>query len=279
MSDSESVVLRSHANPTIRRLVRLRDNRTRRREKCLLVDGWRETRQAIEGGLELRGLYLSESTYSAQEFTDIQSFVLQRAKASQSLQMVSEGVMERIAYGNSARGVVAEFREPALSLARLSLCKNPLVLVLDRLEKPGNIGAVFRCADAAGVDAVLLCEGGDLYNPNTIRSSLGTVFKLPAAVGTELEIGGWLEDHGLRPVAARVESSDELWSSDLSGPLAIIMGNEAEGLGERWSNVGGKPVSGIRIPMWGAVDSLNVSVSAAVLLFEARRQRQNLNKN
>ena len=183
--------------------------------------------------------------------------------------------MARIAYGESSRGVVSEFVQPDHSLEDLSLPANALVLVLDSLEKPGNIGAVFRCADAAGVDAVILCGGGsDIYNPNAIRSSLGTVFQIPTAVGSETEVARFLCDQKIRPLAARVESSDELWATDFSGSIAVIVGSEANGLGERWQHDANNVViHGVRIPMFGKVDSLNVSVSAALVLFEARRQR------
>ncbi|GAA4466487.1 TrmH family RNA methyltransferase [Novipirellula rosea] len=285
MSDSEPLILRSPANPTVRRLIRLRDNRTRRREKRLLVDGWRETLQAIDAGLDLVGLYLPESSpadpnhAAAKEETANHDprvrIVIEKAKTSQTIRVVSDAIMSRIAYGESPRGVVSEFVQPDHSLDELSLPPNALVLVLDSLEKPGNIGAVFRCADAAGVDAVILCGGGsDIYNPNAIRSSLGTVFQIPTAVGSESDVARFLCDQKIRLLAARVESSDELWATDFSGSIAIIVGSEANGLGSRWQRDGdGNTIAGVRIPMFGKVDSLNVSVSAAVVLFEARRNR------
>ncbi|WP_372721084.1 TrmH family RNA methyltransferase [Novipirellula sp.] len=285
MSDSEPLILRSPANPTVRRLIRLRDNRTRRREKRLLVDGWRETLQAIDAGLDLVGLYLPESSPADPNHAAAKQetaghdprvrIVIEKAKTSQTIRVVSDAIMSRIAYGESPRGVVSEFVQPDHSLDKLSLPPNALVLVLDSLEKPGNIGAVFRCADAAGVDAVILCGGGsDIYNPNAIRSSLGTVFQIPTAVGSESDVARFLYDQKVRLIAARVESSDELWATDFSGSIAIIVGSEANGLGSRWQRDGdGNTITGVRIPMFGKVDSLNVSVSAAVVLFEARRNR------
>ncbi len=292
MSESEPLVLRSPANPTVRRLVRLRDNRTRRREKRLLVDGWRETLQAIDAGLDLVGLFLPESGIpqprhdspprkrtganpgQAHETDPRISIVIEAAKSSQTLRVVSDAVMAKIAYGESFRGVVSEFVQPDHSLDQLKLPPNALVLVLDSLEKPGNIGAVFRCADASGVDAVILCGGGsDIYNPNAIRSSLGTIFQIPSAVGCEKDVARFLIEQNIRLVAARVESSQELWETDFSGSIAVIVGSEANGLGPRWQHAEGVDIAGVRIPMFGKVDSLNVSVSAAVVLFEAKRQR------
>jgi len=277
MSESKPIVLRSVANPTVRHLVRMRNNRARRKAGRIIVDGWRETSQAIDAGLALCGIYLPEAEAHCGAGPDLDPAiqgVVQHASALGKCTRVSESIMEKIGYGQSFRGVVAEFEHPSMALEELELPAAPLILVLDRIEKPGNIGAVFRCADAAGVDAILLCESHDLFNPNAIRSSLGAVFHVPSASGTENELAGFLAGRSIRVLAARVESSEPLWSADLSGPLAIIVGSEADGLGDRWQRVGDRPVEGIRIPMVGKVDSLNVSVSAAVIAFETNRRRQ-----
>jgi len=276
MTESKPVVLRSTANPTIRHLVRMRDNRARRRAQRVIVDGWRETAQALQAGLELCGVYLPESiAIQAEDHADSSlRHVLALAGAARALHWVSDSVMERIAYGQSHRGIVAEFVQPSLSLASLALPECPLVLILDQIEKPGNLGAIYRSADAAGIDAILLCDSHDLFNPNAIRSSLGSVFHIPSAAGNEQQLGQFLLEHGIRLVAARVESATPLWQSTLTGPLGIILGSEAWGLGTRWLSLGGVPIEGIRIPMLGRIDSLNVSVSAAVIAMEARRQRQ-----
>ena len=196
-----------------------------------------------------------------------------QARREGVLQRVSAEVLQKIGYGQSSRGVVAEFEEPQRTLEMLTLSTAPLVLVLDKIEKPGNLGSVFRCADAAGVDAVILSDSCDLFNPNAIRSSLGTVFRVQAAVATAEQTQTFLYENNIRVLAARVESSVPLWESDLRGPLAIVLGSEANGLSQRWQTVGGSFVEGVRIPMFGAVDSLNVSVSAAVITYEAIRLR------
>ena len=182
-------------------------------------------------------------------------------------------MLEKIGYGQSSRGVVAEFEQPQRTLEMLALPKTPLILVLDQIEKPGNVGSVFRCADAAGIDAVILSDVCDLFNPNAIRSSLGAVFRVPAAVASAEQTLDYFVQHQIRVLAARVESSIPLWESDFVGPLAIVLGREAQGLADRWQNVGSSPIVGVRIPMFGAVDSLNVSVSAAVIAYEAIRVR------
>ena len=285
MTPPEPTVLQSLSNPTVRRLVRMRDNRARRRAAVVLVDGWRETLRAIESGIELRSVYAVE----AESATDSQTSgnvdrqneraeVLAHARKSGTWQPVSPNVLRKISYGQSDRGVVAEFTMPSRTLDSLDLPNAPIVLVLDQIEKPGNVGAVLRCADAAKIDAVILSDCKcDLFNPNTIRSSLGAVFTLPCASESSSSVESFLIKNEIRPLAARVESSSDLWSTDFAGSVAIILGNEANGLANRWQMLGEKPINGVRIPMQGQVDSLNISVAAAVIAFEAIRLRRNVN--
>ena len=287
MSESDPRLITSLNNPAIRRLARYRDNRRRRQGRRVIVDGWRECVRAFQAGLRLCGLYLPHSgadpgqqdsvdpAHIDPAHQDGAASLISHARSLDQLYRVAGKPMQRISYGQSPRGVVAEFLEPDRSLKSLTLPPVPLVLILDQVEKPGNVGAVFRCADAAGLDAVLLCRGpGDLFNPNAIRSSLGAVFTVPAAIGSEDEIAEFLMLSHIRAVAARVESSRSLWETDLTGPLAIIVGSEADGLGDRWQTLGDQAIEGIHLPMAGVVDSLNVSVSAAVLAYEAVRVRR-----
>lgn len=250
----------------------MRDNRSRRRANRILVDGWRETRRAIESGLVPIGVYIVATRSSSDAFSETEQWVRQSCR--DTLCPVSPTVMQKIAYGQSDRGVVAEFQTPHWDLSGLKTPENGLVLVLDGLEKPGNIGAAFRCADAAGADAIILTPStADRFNPNAIRSSLGAVFSVPSAVADESQTREWLVERGYRLCAARVESAQPLWQSDLTSPVAIIIGSEAKGLGENWQSKDNVTVDAIQIPMAGKVDSLNASVSAAVLLYEAQRQR------
>ena len=172
MGASKPIVLHSAANPTVRHLVRMRDNRARRKAERVIVDGWRESCHAFGAGLPLRGLYVSEASADPLQSPDPATRQLcLAAHSAGQFHWVSQPIMQKIAYGQSPRGVVAEFEPREQEISDLQLPPNPLVMVLDRIEKPGNLGAVFRCADAVGVDAVLLCESGDLWNPNAIRSS------------------------------------------------------------------------------------------------------------
>jgi TrmH family RNA methyltransferase len=268
-------VLSSAANPTIRHLLRMRDNRARRKARRVIVDGWSETAQAIDAGLTLCGIYLPEA--ASREAESQRNAAVGRvldAVPPRQISLVSESLMEKIGYGQSFRGVVAEFEQPSRTVEQLELPPSPVLLLLDEIEKPGNVGAVFRCADAAGIDAVLLADSCDLFNPNAIRSSLGSVFHVRSAQGTQQELEQFLDRSGIRVLAARVESSVPLWSADLAGPLAIVLGSEAEGLGDRWRKVGDRNVENVCIPMAGKIDSLNISVAAAVMAFEVDRRRR-----
>jgi TrmH family RNA methyltransferase len=169
--------------------------------------------------------------------------------------------------------VVAVVRSPSATLETLvaSLPPDPLVVVVEAVEKPGNLGAILRTADGAGADAVIAADARtDLFNPNAIRASLGTIFALPVAAGPSSEVLEQLAARGVRLVAARVDTEGTYMDADFRGPLALVLGSEAEGLGSAWDDPRVEPV---RIPMRGAADSLNVSVAAAVLLYEAVRQR------
>jgi RNA methyltransferase, TrmH family len=180
-------------------------------------------------------------------------------------------VLDRLAYGDRAEGLVATVRIPDLGLEGLRLPADPLVVVLEGLEKPGNLGAVLRSADAAGADAVIVADPRtDPFNPNAIRASLGTIFAVPVASGTSDAVRAHLRDVGVTVVAARVDAPLPYTEADLRGAVAIVLGSEAGGLTDAWS---GDDIRAVRLPMLGVADSLNVSVTAAVLLYEARRQR------
>jgi len=185
---------------------------------------------------------------------------------------LSEPLLSRLGYGERNEGCVAVFETPARELASIHLPPNPLLVVLDQLEKPGNIGAVLRSADAAGVDAVILVDCyPDLFNPNTIRSSSGTVFSISLAATNLATAHVWLEQQEIQVFALRVGGSRSLWDCDFRGPTALLVGSESAGLGDRWS---ARQMQSTMIPMRGKADSLNASVASAVCFFEAVRQRR-----
>lgn len=259
----------SRHNPRFRAALALRESRARRSQGRLLVDGAREIGRALDAGVRFPEAWVVPERMGS----DAAQALLPRLHAAGAdLLTTTPALMAALAYGERDDGIVAVALEPPTDLARLSLPEQPLLAVVERVEKPGNLGAVLRSADGAGVDAVIVADPRcDPWNPNAIRASLGTIFRMPLAVCSSEDVVAWLRRQGLRILAARVDGALDYDAADLTGPLAIVMGAEATGLGEAWS---GADVTSVRIPMLGLADSLNVSASAAVLFYEARRQRR-----
>lgn len=179
---------------------------------------------------------------------------------------------EKVAYRGSTEGIIAEVHSVSRSLEDLRLGESPLVMVLESVEKPGNLGAVLRSADAAGADAVIVCDPlTDIWNPNLIRSSVGAVFSVPVAVCTSADAIAFLKERGIHILTAQLQDSEWYYDTDMTGATALVMGTESTGLTQAWRD---SADAHIKIPMLGRLDSLNVSVSAAVLLYEAVRQRK-----
>jgi RNA methyltransferase, TrmH family len=265
---SAAAPLASPSNPRIKAAVRLRDRRTREELGLTIVDGARELRRALDAGVDVVEAFLYEPALAGEDAR----VALDRLRASGvPLHSVTEPAFTKVAFGARVDGLVAVVRPPALDLAALRLPQDPLVVVVEGVEKPGNIGAILRSADGAGADAVIAASPRtDLWNPNVIRASAGTAFSVGLAAGPSSLVLGWLRERSVRIVAARVDGALPYSEADLTGPLAIVLGSEAEGLTRTW---GGPDVTAIRLPMQGVADSLNVSVTAAVLMYEARRQR------
>jgi RNA methyltransferase, TrmH family len=258
----------SRANPRIAAVVALRDRRERDRQGLTVVDGAREIRRALDAGADVVEVYVCEPRLAGPDARAALDAIDQRALSATT---VSEPVFQRIAFGERAEGLLAVVRIPDLDLGRLVLSDDPLIVVIEGVEKPGNVGAILRSADGAGVDALIVSSPRtDPFNPNAIRASAGTIFSVPIAVASSEATLDWLRDRGIRPVAARVGAAMPYAEADLRGPLAIVLGTEADGLSAVWTD---DAVESVGIPMRGVADSLNVSVSAAVLLYEARRQR------
>jgi TrmH family RNA methyltransferase len=257
----------SAANPRIREAVRLRERRERARTGLTLVDGAREVARALDGGAEFVTAFVDGPALAAAD-----SNLAERLRAaSVPTTAVSSEVLAKLSFGDRSEGVVAVVRIPRRDLDGLVLPDDPLLVVVEGVEKPGNVGAILRSADGAGANGLIAADPRtDLYNPNAIRASLGTIFAVPVAEATSPATLDWLVAHGVRPVAARVDATLPYSDADLRGPVALVLGSEAHGLAETWND---PRVLGVRIPMAGIADSLNVSVAAAILLYEARRQR------
>ena len=300
-------IITSPSNPKIKRLLALQQKSSARREAGLfVVEGRRELQHCIDAGFEVDSVFYCPSRCGGaprqnfasgsgelprktvatlgsvrgrgplpQEVGGVRrSRTFSEAVAASPKEFeVSEEVYAKIAMRESTEGVIAEVRAKERKLEELALPENPLLMVLESVEKPGNLGAVLRSADAAGVDAVLFCDPlTDLWNPNLIRASIGAVFTVPCVACSSAEAIAFLKARGIRILTAQLQDSSLYYDCDMTAGTALVMGTEATGLTGVWRQAAD---AHIRIPMLGRLDSLNVSVSAAILLFEAVRQRQN----
>ena len=255
-------------NPYVKLVARLRDHRQRRKAHLIVINGARELSRAIAAGVPLREIFVCPELCRGEEARRLLEIL--PGTGGQRLD-VTEAVFARLAFGQRSEGIVGIAAVPQRRLDDLVLPANPLVAVLEGVEKPGNVGAVMRSADGAGVSALVVADPRtDLFNPNAIRASLGTIFSLPVAAAAPDDVLAWLRVRGLQILAARVEGSVSYSEVDYRRPTAIVLGSEAQGLTSRWN---GDDVQAIRLPMRGVADSLNVSTAAAVLFYEALRQR------
>ena len=258
----------STRNPRVTQAIRLRDRRGREQQGRIIIDGEREIRLAIAGGVQLIELFFCRAISPSAE---LDSLLRKTAGGGADTIEVTEPVMQKLAFGERREGIVAVAKRPQRRLQDLKVASGSLIAVVEGVEKPGNLGAILRTADAAGVSAAIVADGRtDLYNPNAIRSSLGAIFTVPTCEATSEESLVWLRNQKLRLIAARVDGGVNYTEATFRGGTAIIFGSEAHGLTERWR---GPDITAVRLPMLGQVDSLNLSVTAAVLLYEALRQR------
>ena len=257
--------LTSFSNPTVKSLVKLRQHRERVRQGRLLIDGARPLRMALTNGFTVSVVFFSQAV------AQLQADLLKSVQdAGGTLQPVAPEVFGKIGYGEHPDGLLGVAPCPRTSLADLPVVDTPLYLLAERLEKPGNLGAMLRSAVAAGATALVLCDGRtDLWNPNVIRASQGACFALPVAVANAIETLSWLRQRAVQVVTARPLASLSCYDADLRKPSAVVLGAEHDGLTSIWS-----AEQCVRIPMSGQVDSLNVAQAASILLFEAVRQRR-----
>ena len=264
----EETIITSTQNAKVKHVVALQQKSAlRRKEGLFVVEGRRELAHCLEAGYKVIECFILENLERLDNLE-----ILETLENLSPLIPVSPQVYEKMAYRGSTEGVIAVVREKQLSLDDLRLSSNPLVIVLERVEKPGNLGAVLRSADAAKADAVIICDPlTDLYNPNLIRSSIGAVFSVPCVACSSEACIAFLKARGIQILTAQLQDSSLYYDTDMRRGTAIVMGTESTGLTDQWRQAAD---AHIRIPMLGKLDSLNVSVSAAILLFEAVRQRQ-----
>lgn len=251
-------------NPYIKSLVLLQEKaKARKQTGTFLIEGQREISIAIKGGYEIETLLFVPEICS-------ESQTKQLASNAELIEITST-VYEKLAYRDSTEGVLAVAKTKSTLLSDLKLSENPLILVAEAPEKPGNIGALLRTADAANLDAVIIANPkSDLYNPNIVRSSVGCLFTRQIAVGTTEEVIAYLKTNNINIYSATLQDSTEYHTQNYITPTALVVGTEATGLSEKWRT---ESTKNIIIPMQGEIDSMNVSVAAAILLFEAKRQR------
>lgn len=253
----------SAQNPKVKLLQELQQKSAVRRNKGLfVVEGRREIERCMANDYQVDTVFVCPEIFGGEW----------KRKGDERIVQLSPTIYEKVAYRGGTEGVIAEVRMKERSLADLHLPASPLVVVLESVEKPGNLGAVLRSADAAGVDAVIVCDPlCDLHNPNLIRSSTGAFFSVPCIACSSEECISFLKQKNIRILTAQLQDSSLYYDTDMRSATALVMGTEATGLTDQWRQVAD---AHIRIPMLGITDSLNVAVSAAILMYEAVRQRR-----
>ncbi len=266
----EILIIESPQNPRVKAAVKLRKYKVRKETGQTLVEGYREILRATENGWRFKELYFCPELYLHPDAMALASSI--HASGIPAFQC-SESAFRKMSYRDTPDGLMALSPLVGKTLDELNLPENPLLLIAEDLEKPGNLGTILRTADATGVDAVIACDHKtDLSNPNVIRSSIGTLFFIPVAEASTEETLEWLEKHGIKSVAAAPDAKQEYTKIDMRQATAIVVGAEDEGLSDTWIKQANQCVS---IPMLGKNDSLNVSTAAAIMLYEAVRQRRN----
>lgn len=261
--------INSVSNPRIKNILKLQANsRERKLQNLFVIEGYREISRALQAGIEVKELYVCAELDQQGRGEELKTL-------DRKIQIteVGKNAFSRIAYREGSDGLIALAAIRTLSLTDLKHSDQPLILILESVEKPGNLGAIMRTADAAGIDAVVVCDPlTDIFNPNAIRSGVGCIFTKQVVICTSSEAIDWLHKNKIKVFAAAlVENALVYHQVDFTGPTAIVMGTESTGLSPEWLE---KSDARIIIPMNGIADSLNVSTSAALLIFEAVRQRE-----
>lgn len=263
-------ILTSSNNLRIKNIIKLRKADYRRRTNTFIIEGYREFTHALNSGIKIKEIYFCPELFSKGD----EAHFVRQAGDTQGTHLfeVSEKVYASIAFGNRREGLIAVGVQLKLSLADMPLRACPLFVVVEQIEKPGNLGAIIRTADAAGADGVIVSDGlADIYNPHVVRSSLGALFSVCVITLKSQEIISWLKARRIKIICACAQAKLAYTSVDFRGPSAIVLGSEEKGLGVLWKESADFQVA---IPMAGSADSLNVSSAAGILLFEAVRQRK-----
>lgn len=265
-------LITSLQNPRVKQLVKLRDRRPRDEAGVFLVEGYRQIRRALEKDITLTELYICPDWYLGDQGNE-PALIEQAQAAGAKVFQLTKDAFAKVAYRERPDGLLAVAPQWRRTLADLEalLKPEPFLLVVEAIEKPGNLGTILRSADAAGVDALIVCDPvTDLFNPNVVRASTGVLFSVPVIIATSEEVRAWLAARRIRAVATTPAATDFYTDTDLRGPLAIVMGSEQYGLSDFWLK---EADARVLIPMAGQADSLNVAMATIITLFEAVRQR------
>jgi len=266
------MVITSLQNPRVKQAVKLRDKRERDRSQSFLIEGYRELLRGVKGGVPLIGLFFSPEHFLG---TNESALIEKIREQGVEVMEVSKAVFEKMSYRDRPDGLIAIATQTHLSLQdldyKISKDHPPFFLIAESIEKPGNLGTILRSCDAAGVDALLVCDRcTDIFNPNVVRASVGTLFTVPVVEVSSDEAIEWLKDHKIKTVATTPDAPETFTRTDLTGPIAVAVGTEQLGLSKKWMEQADIQVS---IPMHGAADSLNVATATTLLLYEVLRQR------
>ena len=265
-------LITSLQNPRVKQLVKLRDRRPRDEAGVFLVEGYRQIRRALEKGVKLTELYICPEWYLGEQGNEPALIAEAQAQGAKVFQLTKDA-FAKVAYRERPDGLLAvapQWRKTLADLGAL-LKPEPFLLVVEAIEKPGNLGTILRSADAAGVDALIVCDPvTDLFNPNVVRASTGVLFSVPVIIAGSEEVRAWLAERRIRAVATTPSATALYTDTDLRGPLAIVMGSEQYGLSDFWLK---EADARVLIPMAGQADSLNVAMATIITLFEAVRQR------
>ena len=265
----EESYIQSRQNDQVKNLVKLRERKHRDRQERFLVEGLRELGHAIGSGYEVETIYYCPECFPSDQHKIFIDDI--RRNDGAPLVRISEDAFTKAAYREGPDGIIAIAQQQSHSLNELALPAAPLLLVLEGIEKPGNLGAILRSADGAGADAVILVDCVlDLYNPNAIRSSQGLVFALPIVCTEQADLAEWLSKNQIQSVATTPDTENLHWDIDYAKPTALFFGSESDGLTDHWLK---QADTRTRILMEGRADSLNVAAAAAVCRYEAKRQR------
>jgi len=258
----------SQDNLLIKHILTLEKARERKTHQQFTVEGKREISLAIQSGWEIQNLLFCPDYFTTDE---MEAFINKHHLQKADITEVSEKIFYKLTYRAQYAGMLAVVSSRELRIQSLQLSGNPLILILENVEKPGNIGAILRTCDAAAVDALLICDAQtDIYNPNICRSSLGALFTVPIALCSSEEAIRFCRNNRMEIVGSSLQTKAIYSEIDYTHPVALVMGAEAEGLSSEWTEHADHLV---KIPMKGKVDSLNVSNAAAILIFEVVRQR------